>query len=122
MYDPYRQRQQSMNSDVVYLGPLPTRATQKFMVFDDSVHEIHTVEVFKIESVGAYNDFSSEPTFDISAIDEWRNTERGRWVFEHAIESPQMCKYFDFMKIDYTLAVAAKFKDIDYMIYILKFT
>jgi hypothetical protein len=100
-----------------YLGAKPTVPTGKFMMIDDEIQEIHDVVVYRfdIRDVDDPEVYAAEPIF------KWKESEYGKWVFEHAIETPVWHKQDDPMSFHTKFAITAKLKDKDYIIWVLKY-
>ena len=92
------------------------RVIDKFMVFGDRVHEIHTVVVhkFRIGDVEDPDLYAAEPLW------EWQQSEIGKWVMEHAVDTPEWHRQTDHLAYHLQYAVVAKLKDIDYTWWTLK--
>jgi hypothetical protein len=90
--------------------------TDKFMVFGDRVHEIHTVVVhrFRMGDVEDPDLYAAEPLMD------WQHSEMGEWVMEHAVDTPEWHRQADPMSYGYQYAIVAKLKDVDYTWWTLK--
>ena len=92
------------------------QATDKFMVFGDKVHEIHTVIVHRF-NMGDVEDpdlYAAEPLW------QWQQSEIGKWVMERAVVTPEWHRQHDAMMWGYNYAIVAKLKDIDYTFWVLK--
>ncbi len=99
-----------------YLGEAPTKVTYKFMLTDDRVDEIHNAVVHTF-TMGDVEDpilYAAEPLIN------WQNSESGKWVMEHAVETPMWHRQQDMMQWGYRFAVTAKLKAKDYSFFLLK--
>ena len=99
-----------------YLGEAPKKVTQKYMLIDDRVHEIHNAIVHKF-NMGDVEDpilFAGEPLW------KWQNSEVGKWVMEHAVETPMWHRHQDYATYGHTFAITAKLKSRDYSYFLLK--
>lgn len=96
--------------------PKTKRVIDKFMVFDDRVHEIHTVVVhrFRMGDVEDPDLYAAEPLY------QWQESEMGQWVMERAVDTPEWHRHADPMTFGYQYAIVAKLKDIDYTFWALK--
>jgi hypothetical protein len=96
--------------------PKTKRVIDKFMVFDDRVHEIHTVVVhrFRMGDVEDPDLYAAEPLY------QWQESEMGQWVMERAVDTPEWHRHADPMTFGYQYAIVAKLKDIDYTWWTLK--
>ena len=99
-----------------YLREAPKKVTHKYMVIDDRVHEIHNAVVHTF-SMGDVDDpilYAAQPLI------EWQNSEPGKWIMEHAVETPMWHRQQDAMNWGHTFAVTAKLKAKDYSYFLLK--
>lgn len=99
-----------------YLGEAPNKVTHKYMVIDDRVHEIHNAVVHTF-SMGDVDDpilYAAQPLI------EWQNSEPGKWIMEHSIETPMWHRQQDAMNWGHTFAITAKLKAKDYSYFLLK--
>jgi hypothetical protein len=96
--------------------PKTKRVIDKFMVFDDRVHEIHTVVVhrFRMGDVEDPDLYAAEPLY------QWQESEMGQWVMERAVDTPEWHRHADPMTFGYQYAIVAKLKDVDYTWWTLK--
>lgn len=88
----------------------------KYMVFEDKVHQIHRVVVYRF-TMGDVEDpelYAAEP------IINWQNSEMGKWVMERSIEVPMWHQQQDYNTFGYTFAITAYLKDTDYTFWTLK--
>jgi len=92
------------------------RVVDKFMVFGDRVHEIHTVVVhrFLMGDVEDPDLYAAEPLL------EWQTSEMGKWVLEKSVDIPEWHRQIDPMQYHTQYAVVAKLKDVDYTFWTLK--
>lgn len=51
---------------------------------------------------------------------EWQNSDAGKWVMEHAIETPVYHQSIDHMTYGYKYVIVAKLTDQDAFVYTLK--
>ena len=104
------------NPDQGHLAkPKPIR-TDKFMVFGDRVHEIHTVVVHRFRQ----GDVEDPDLYAAEPLMEWQNSEMGEWVMERAVDTPEWHRQADPMNYGYQYAIVAKLKDVDYTWWTLK--
>jgi hypothetical protein len=104
------------NSDQGHLDKPKQIRTDKFMVFGDRVHEIHTVVVHKFR-MGDVEDpdlYADQPLLD------WQHSEIGEWVMERAVDTPEWHRMADVASYGYQYAIVAKLKDTDYTWWTLK--
>lgn len=99
-----------------YIGPKPTKDIKKYMVENDHVVEIHTVTVHEFN----VNDSEDPDIYAAIPMIEWQDTEKGKWVIEHAMESPVWYRHIDPLTFGYKYHIRAKLKGPDYTFYALK--
>ena len=110
---------QSKFQDHAMMGnPKTKRVIDKFMVFGDRVHEIHTVVVhrFRMGDVEDPDLYAAQPLW------EWQQSEMGVWVMERAVDTPEWHRQMDPIQYHTQYAVVAKLKDIDYTFWTLKWS
>lgn len=101
-----------------YLGTKPfSNPIDKFTVIDGVATEIHNVVVHRFK----IRDLDDPEIYAAGLITEWLSSEQGQWVQEHAIESLQWHTLDDARSFHVDFAITAKLKDVDYMIWVLKF-
>jgi hypothetical protein len=99
-----------------YLGEAPKKVTQKYMLIEDRLHEIHSVVVHKF-LMGDVEDpilMAGEPLW------KWQESEQGKWVMEHAVETPMWHRNVDHTTFGHAFAITAKLKAKDYSFFLLK--
>ena len=101
-----------------YLGAKPTEPTNKFMMIDDKPHELHKVVVhrFKLRDMDDPDIYAAQPLW------EWEDSEEGKWVRQHAVETPCWHRQDDPMSFSIDYAITAVLKEKDYAMWILKYT
>jgi len=99
-----------------YLGAIPKRKIQKYMLIDDRVHEIHNVVVHKFNM----SDVDDPELYAAEPLLAWQNSESGKWVMEHAMETPMWHRHMDYTSYGHVFAITAKLKAKDYSYYLLK--
>lgn len=99
-----------------YLGIIPNKRIQKYMLIDDRVHEIHNAVVhrFRIGDVDDPDLYAAQPLY------EWQKSEQGEWVMANAIETPMWHRNMDMHMYGLEYAVTAKLKSKDYSFFLLK--
>lgn len=102
--------------DSGYLGKTPEKTIQKFVLENDRVHEIHSVLVHKF----SMSDVEDPELYAAQPIYEWQQTDKGKWVMEHAIEPPVWHRYLEHTTYLYQYGITAKLKGADYTFYTLK--
>jgi hypothetical protein len=100
-----------------YLGAKPTEPTNKFMMIDGEMQEIHKVVVhkFKVSDVDDPEIYAAQPIW------EWEQSDSGKWIKERAIEVPEWHRHHDIMAWHTHFTITAKLKDKDYVVWLLKF-
>jgi len=71
---------------------------------DGSIEELHKIVVHSF-SVGDAEDpdiYAAQPLWD------WQESEKGKWVMEHAIETPTWNRDLDFVTYGYRYAIVAE--------------
>ena len=101
-----------------YLGTGPSSKSDKFMMNDGEIQEIHNIVVHKFK----VSDTDDPEIYAAQPIWEWEQSESGKWIKEHAIEVPQWHRQHDHMSWATHFTITAKLKDKDYVIWILKYT
>lgn len=99
-----------------YIQEKPVERSYKFMKINDTVHEIHTVNVHEF-TVGDVEDpilYAAGPLLD------WENSEKGQWVLERAVESPIWHQTVDYNRFGFQFYITAKLKAVDYTFWMLK--
>lgn len=102
--------------DSGYLDYPKNTQIHKYMVIGDKVHQIHHVIVHKF-SVGDVEDpeiYAAEP------IIKWQESEMGKWVMGRSVETPKWHRFMDVSQYNYTYAITAYLKDVDYTFWTLK--
>ena len=99
-----------------FLGPPPTKVINQYMLTDNRVDEIHnvTVHTFKMGDVDDPELYAAQPLW------EWQQSEEGKWVMEHAVETPSWHQHQTPFDFHYLFAVRAKLKARDYSYFLLK--
>lgn len=90
--------------EYVYLGPAPSRPTFRYMVIENHVEETKEVVVYTF-TMGDVEDpdlYAAQPLY------EWQESESGKWIMEHAVESPMWHRMADPMSYGYKYSVTAK--------------
>ncbi len=105
-----------IKQDNGYLGEPKNVKTNKYMVIDNVVHEIHKVIVrqFKVSDVEDPDLYAAEP------IIQWQESEMGKWVMERAVDTPEWHRQISPMDYGYHYAIIAKLKGVDYTFWALK--
>jgi hypothetical protein len=88
----------------------------QYTLVDNKVLEIQTVVVhqFQMGDVEDPDLYAAEPLM------KWQNSDMGKWVMEHALESPMWSKQINPHSYGYSFAVTAKLLAKDYTYWTLK--
>lgn len=73
---------------------------------------VHTFSVGDVEDPEIY---AAEPIW------HWQQTEAGRFVMEHAVQTPSYHSQLDYNSYGYSYAIRAEFADVDATFYQLKY-
>jgi hypothetical protein len=92
--------------EYTFLGPKPTKTIYQYMLIDDRVEEtkeiiVHTFTMGDVEDPDLY---AAQPLW------EWQETEQGKWVMEHAVETPVWHRMADAVSYGYRYTITAKFQ------------
>lgn len=90
---------------------------EKFMLLPDgSIAQRYVVHSFSV------NGIVDDPELHVGKyLYEWQQSESGKWIMEHALETPLWHKEFRYNTIEYAYVVVAKLKEKDYTYWSLKF-
>jgi hypothetical protein len=99
-----------------YIGEKPTKELHKFMIIDDKVYEIHNVRVHEFK----LSDAEDPDLYAAMPMIEWQETEKGKWVMEHAIESPIWHRNIEPQTFGWRYTITARLKGPDYTFFTLK--
>jgi hypothetical protein len=99
-----------------YLGEAPTTELHKFMKIDDTVYEIHNVTVHLFSA----SDSEDPDLYAAGPILDWQQSDKGKWVMKHAMETPMWHRMIDADCFGWKYAITAKLKGPDYTYYVLK--
>lgn len=97
-------------------GPLPSTesaCTHQSTVTDVPVHTV-VVHSFVMSDLEDPDLHAAQPLWD------WQNSEVGRWVMEHSVETPQWHRQIDHLRYGYEYRITARLKDPDYVYYLLR--
>jgi hypothetical protein len=102
-----------------YLGCAPNKNIQpgRTMIIDNVPEKIHLVKVYEF-TVRDCDDpmvHAAEPMY------KWQESEHGKWVFEHSLETPKWNTCIDYSTYGHKFVITAKLKESDKIIWALKF-
>ena len=106
---------QSIPTPKAGMAPAGTFNNQ-YQIMADRVIEIKTVIVHKFQ-VG---DSEDPDIYAAPPLWEWQQTDAGKWVMSHAVETPIWNRVIDSNTYGYQYAIAAKLKATDYTFWALK--
>ena len=73
------------------------------------------VHTFSLGDVDDPEIYAAQPLW------EWQQTEAGKWVMEHAVETPSWSRHLDHMSYSLQFKVVAKLKESDATFFKLKY-
>ena len=87
-----------------YLGSIPTGDTYRYTYVGDRVEEVRTIVVheFKMGDVEDPDLYAAQPLW------EWQESQEGKWIMEHAVETPMWHRIPDAMQYGYAYRISAK--------------
>lgn len=100
-----------------YLGKPPTKSLEKFTVIDKVPQLTHRIVVHKFQ----LRDLDDPDIYAAQPLWEWESSEEGKWIMKNSLETPQWHRRDDPMSFKIEYAITAVLKDVDYMIWLLKF-
>jgi hypothetical protein len=91
-------------NEYIFLGPAPTKTIYQYMVVGDRVEEIKeiTVHTFTMGDVEDPDLYAAQPLI------EWQDSEDGKWVMEHSVETPCWHRLADPISYGYKYSITAK--------------
>jgi len=87
-----------------YLGPIPKEDTYRYMIINDRVEEVREIVVHEFD-MGDVEDpdlYAAEPLW------QWQESESGKWIMEHAVETPMWHRSTDPHAYGYKYLISAK--------------
>ena len=106
----------SFKPDNGYFGAVPSEKTYDVMLIEGKYYRIKNVTVHQF-TMGDVDDpqlYAAEPLLN------WQNSESGKWIMEHAVETPMWHQIRDYNIWGTRFAVTAKLKEVDYTFWTLK--
>lgn len=104
--------------DKGYLGEVPKKTVQDYVLVEDRVERVHTVVVHRFR-VGDSEDpdlYAAQPLW------EWQESEIGKWVMSHAVEPPTWHRQaHSFLLWGFEYAITARLMGKDYTYWMLKY-
>lgn len=76
----------------------------------DAIHTaiVHTFTVGDVEDPDIYAS---------QHLVEWENSIQGKWIAEHAVETPMWKRYVDPQNWGYTFSIVAKLREPDFLVW-----
>ena len=99
-----------------WLGEEPTERLTKYKVVGDRVEQVHTVTVHEF----VMSDVEDPDLYAAMPLLEWQQSEVGKWVMEHAAETPLWHKVVDPFTFGWKVYIVARLQGADYTFYQLK--
>ena len=99
-----------------WIGSRPKVETYDTIVVGDTVHRVYKVLVHRFKITNAEDPY----LYAAHPLWEWQESEIGKWVMSHAVESPVWHRMHDHISYYYEFAVVAKFKEKDYTHWLIK--
>jgi hypothetical protein len=87
-----------------WLGEEPAGDACKYMIIDDRVEEVKTVVVHEF----TLGDVDDPDLYAASPIWQWQNSEQGKWVIAHAVNTSSWHRMPDSMQFGYRYQIRAK--------------
>lgn len=104
------------HKDDGYLGQAPKSKTYDTMVINGFAHRVHTVTVHMF----AMGDVEDPDLYAAEPLIGWQNSDEGRWVMAHAVETPMWHRVVDYNSFGFKYAITAKLKGRDYTYWQIK--
>jgi len=101
--------------DSTKLKPANTYKHQ-FQIVDNKVLEIKQLVVHKFQ----LNDLEDPDLYAGDSLYKWQESEMGKWVIAHAVETPIWNRHTDPITYGYVYAIAAKLQAKDATFFLLK--
>jgi hypothetical protein len=99
-----------------FFGEPPTKEIYRYMQIGDRVEEVKEIVVHEF-TMGDVDDpdlYAGQPLW------EWQQSEIGKWVMEHAVETPSWHRIPDIMQYGYKYQIRAKLAGARLTEYILR--
>jgi hypothetical protein len=87
-----------------YLGRGPRKDTYRYMIIDDRVEEVRTIVVHEF----TMGDVEDPDLYAAQPLWEWQQSEEGKWIMEHAVETPMWHRATDAYNYGYAYRISAK--------------
>ena len=87
-----------------------------YMIIDDKVHQIHRVIVHRFQM----GDVEDPDLYAAQPLCDWQNSEVGKWIMEHSVETPMWHRHSDVNSYGYQYAIEAWLKGADHTYWQLK--
>ena len=99
-----------------YLGRGPRKDTYRYMIINDQVEEVREIVVHEF-TMGDVEDpdlYAAEPLW------KWQQSEEGRWIMTHAVETPSWHRIPDQLQYGYRFEIRAKLSGVRLTEYMLR--
>ena len=87
-----------------YLGRGPRKDTYRYMIINDQVEEVREIVVHEF----AMGDVEDPDLYAAEPLWQWQQSEEGRWVMTHAVETPCWHRIPDQLQYGYRFEIRAK--------------
>ena len=87
-----------------YLGRGPRKDTYRYMIIDDRVEEVRTIVVHEF----TMGDVEDPDLYAAQPLWEWQESQEGKWIIEHAVETPMWHRIPDEMQYRWAYRISAK--------------
>lgn len=97
--------------------PKTATLTRQYNLVGDRIVEVKEITVHKFK-MGDVEDpvlYAGKPLYD------WQQSESGKWVIEHAVETPVWHRHENFASYEHHFVIRAKLKVQDITYFLLKF-
>lgn len=97
-------------------SPLEERHNYDVQVINGIAHRIHKVVVHRFQM----SDVEDPEIYVAQPLWEWQQSEEGKWIMAHAIESPIWHRHNDITSFTIQYAITAKLIGRDYTFWVMK--
>jgi hypothetical protein len=87
-----------------YLGRGPRKDTYRYMIINDQVEEVREIVVHEF----AMGDVEDPDLYAAEPLWQWQQSEGGRWIMTHAVETPSWHRIPDQLQYGYKFQIRAK--------------
>lgn len=97
-------QQHILGHEYIYLGKPPSKATYQYMIVGDHVEETKELVVHEF----TMGDVEDPDLYAAQPLHEWQTSDIGKWVMEHAVETPCWHRMADTTSYGYKYTITAK--------------